>query len=66
MTKSSQLESVDPKARKMAVLGREGKKFEFADLKGVSVDFVEFSAGTKEGDAKVDTELLQKWICKVV
>lgn len=66
MTKSSQLESVDPEARKFAVLGREGKEFEFADVKGVSVDFVEFSAGTKEGDMKVDTELLQKWLCKVI
>jgi len=57
VTKSSQLESVDQKSSKTAVLGKEGKDFSFASLP-LKVDFVGASA---LGDA-ADRADLEKWL----
>lgn len=60
MTKSSQLDSVDPKARKNVTLVRKGESFEFARMK---VDFAECTAYGK--DESVNIEGLEKWLLNV-
>lgn len=59
MTKSSQLESVDPKAKKTAILGDISEDFDFAAIH-VKVDIAESYGCHKNGTA--DIEGLKKWL----
>lgn len=63
ITKSSQLDSVDPKAKKTAMLGNPDEDFDFAALH-VKVDFAESYAYHKDGS--VDIEGLKKWLTRQV
>nr|CAI5831815.1 unnamed protein product [Callosobruchus analis] len=60
-TKSSQLESVDPKAKKAATLGDINEYFDFAAL-GLKVDIAESYAYHKNGS--VDIEGLKTWFLR--
>ncbi|KAF5298171.1 hypothetical protein FQA39_LY02595 [Lamprigera yunnana] len=60
ITKSSQLESVDPKGQKLKVLGKEGVDFMFSHLP-FPVEFVETSVSSKEKN----TDALEMWLIKL-
>ncbi|XP_049873393.1 signal recognition particle receptor subunit beta [Pectinophora gossypiella] len=62
VTKSSQLESVDPsQADQTGYLGKQGKDFEFSQLRN-RVDFAEASANTGDDDQPTDLQALEEWI----
>lgn len=63
ITKSSQLDSVDPKAKKAALLGNPDEYFDFGALH-VKVDFAESYAYHKDG--AIDIEGLKKWLARQV
>lgn len=63
VTKASQLESVDPKAKKAALLGNSDEDFDFAALH-VKVDIAESCAYHKDGS--VDIEGLKKWLARQI
>ncbi|CAH1112805.1 unnamed protein product [Psylliodes chrysocephalus] len=62
ITKSSQLESVDPKAKRAALLGDPDEDFDFAGLP-IKVDIAESYAFHKNGS--VDIEGLKKWLARL-
>ncbi|KAJ3642394.1 hypothetical protein Zmor_025186 [Zophobas morio] len=62
ITKSSQLDSVDPKARKSASLGTSDSDFSFSSL-NCKVEFAESFAFNKNGS--VDVDQLKKWLSKI-
>ena len=65
VTKSSQLESVDPSQGNNATyLGKVGKDFEFSHLSN-RVDIAESSANTGDDDTPADIKTLQDWISKL-
>lgn len=61
ITKSSQLDSVDPKAKKAAMLYNPNEDFDFG-LVHLKVDFAESYACHKDGS--VDIEGVKKWLAK--
>ncbi|KAJ8964853.1 hypothetical protein NQ314_004571 [Rhamnusium bicolor] len=61
ITKSKQLDSVDPKVKKAAMLGNPDEDFDFAALR-VKVDIAESYAYHKNGSA--DIEGLKKWLAR--
>lgn len=63
ITKSSQLDSVDPKAKKTAMLGNPKEEFDFG-LVHLKVDFAESYAYHKDGS--VDIEGVNKWLARQV
>lgn len=63
VTKSSQLESVDPQTKKAAMLGNPDEDFDFAALH-VKVDIAETYAFHKDGS--VDIEGLKKWLARQI
>lgn len=65
VTKSSQLESVDPTQTNItAYLGKSGKDFEFSHL-NCKVDIAEGSANNFDDDNPSDIKALQDWISKL-
>ncbi|XP_072949100.1 signal recognition particle receptor subunit beta [Epargyreus clarus] len=65
VTKSSQLQSVDPsESNNTAYVGKLGKNFEFAHL-NCKVDIVEGSANTGDDDNPTDIKAVQEWISKL-
>ncbi|KAG7308793.1 hypothetical protein JYU34_006027 [Plutella xylostella] len=65
VTKSNQLQSVDPsQSNKQVYLGKLGKDFEFAHL-SCKVDVAESSANTGDDDTPADVKPLQDWISKL-
>lgn len=65
VTKSSQLQSVDPsQSNKVAYLGKLGKDFEFSHL-GCKVDVLESSINTGDDDDPTEMKGLQDWISKL-
>ncbi|KAJ0176730.1 hypothetical protein K1T71_007909 [Dendrolimus kikuchii] len=65
ITKSSQLQSVDPaQTNNAAYLGKIGKDFEFSHL-NCKVDVVEGSANAGDDDNPADIKALQDWILKL-
>ncbi|KAJ8721984.1 hypothetical protein PYW08_004386 [Mythimna loreyi] len=65
VTKSSQLQSVDPSQGNNATfLGKIGKDFEFSHLSN-RVDIAESSANTGDDDTPADIKTLQDWITKL-
>ncbi|XP_026327500.1 signal recognition particle receptor subunit beta [Hyposmocoma kahamanoa] len=65
VTKSSQLQSVDPsQSNKTTFLGKMGKDFEFSHL-NCRVDIAECSANTGDDDNPADIKSLQEWILKL-
>lgn len=65
VTKSSQLESVDPShSSSTAFLGKLGKDFEFSQL-GNKVEFAESSANTGDDDTPADIKPLQEFISRL-
>ncbi|KAL0838961.1 hypothetical protein ABMA28_016967 [Loxostege sticticalis] len=65
VTKSSQLQSVDPsQATNSTFLGKQGKDFEFSHL-SCKVDVAECSANTGDDDNPTDIKTLQDWISKL-
>ncbi|CAH0398428.1 unnamed protein product [Chilo suppressalis] len=65
VTKSSQLQSVDPsQSNNSTYLGKPGKDFEFAHI-GSKVEFAECSANTGDDDNPADMKALQDWIYKI-
>ncbi|XP_063364013.1 signal recognition particle receptor subunit beta [Cydia amplana] len=64
VTKSSQLQSVDPSAPNSAYLGKPGKPFEFTQL-GSKIEVVEGSANADDDDAPTQMSALQEWISKL-
>ncbi|KAJ8731496.1 hypothetical protein PYW07_004660 [Mythimna separata] len=65
VTKSSQLQSVDPSQGNNATyLGKLGKDFEFSHLSN-RVDIAESSANTGDDDTPADIKTLQDWISKL-
>ncbi|CAH0585829.1 unnamed protein product [Chrysodeixis includens] len=64
VTKSSQLQSVDPSQRNNTTyIGKVGKDFEFSHLNN-RVDIAESSANTGDDDTPADIKTLQDWISK--
>ncbi|XP_026734263.1 signal recognition particle receptor subunit beta [Trichoplusia ni] len=64
VTKSSQLQSVDPSQRNNTTyIGKVGKDFEFSHLNS-RVDIAESSANTGDDDTPADIKTLQDWISK--
>ncbi|KAI5644243.1 signal recognition particle receptor beta subunit domain-containing protein [Phthorimaea operculella] len=62
LTKSSQLQSVDPsQSNEAAYLGKRGKDFEFSHL-SCKVEFAESSANTGDDDQPTDTKAVEEWI----
>ncbi|XP_018564483.1 signal recognition particle receptor subunit beta [Anoplophora glabripennis] len=61
VTKSKQLDSVDPKAKRASILGNPDEDFDFDALK-VKVDISESYAYHKNGS--VDIEGLKKWLAR--
>ncbi|KAJ8920053.1 hypothetical protein NQ315_011706 [Exocentrus adspersus] len=61
ITKSKQLDSVDPKVKRASVLGNASEDFDFAALP-VKVDIAESYAWHKDGS--VDIEGLKKWLAR--
>lgn len=64
VTKSSQLESVDPKTKKNAFLGDEKRDFDFSQL-NQKVEFCEANATTKDDKDSINLEELNQWLVKV-
>lgn len=65
VTKSSQLQSVDPsQSNNSTYLGKLGKDFEFSHI-GSKVEFIECSANTGEDDNPTDIKDLQDWISRI-
>ncbi|CAH2234523.1 jg1663 [Pararge aegeria aegeria] len=65
VTKSSQLESVDPsQSKNVTYLGKLGKDFEFSQL-GCKVEVLESSINTVDDDNPTEMEGLQDWISKL-
>ncbi|KAM3965266.1 signal recognition particle receptor beta [Aphomia sociella] len=65
VTKSNQLQSVDPsQSNNSTYLGKLGKDFEFSHL-GSRVDISECSANTGDDDAPADIKALKDWISKL-
>ncbi|CAG9786624.1 unnamed protein product [Diatraea saccharalis] len=65
VTKSSQLQSVDPSQSNNTIyLGKTGKDFEFSHI-GSKVDVVECSANTGDDEDPVDLKAVQEWISKL-
>lgn len=65
VTKSSQLQSVDPaQTNTTAYLGKIGKDFEFSHL-NCKVDVIEGSANAGDDDNPADIKALQEWISKL-
>lgn len=65
VTKSSQLQSVDPSVSNSSTyLGKPGKDFEFSHL-GSKIEFAECSANTGDDDNPADMKALQDWIAKL-
>lgn len=63
VTKTRQLESVDPTSSENVFLGKQGKDFEFSQLIQ-NIDFAECSAvSTEEKSAQLDQ--LTKWISRI-
>ncbi|CAB3261318.1 unnamed protein product [Arctia plantaginis] len=64
ITKSSQLQSVDPSHNNTSTyIGKMGKDFEFSHL-SFRVDIAESSANTGDDDNPADIKTLQDWISK--
>lgn len=64
ITKSSQLQSVDPSQNNASTyIGKMGKDFEFSHL-SLRVDIAESSANTGDDDNPADIKTLQDWISK--
>lgn len=61
ITKSKQLDSVDPKAKRAGILGNLEEDFDFAALK-INIDITESYAYHKNGS--VDIEGLKKWLAR--
>lgn len=65
VTKSSQLQSVDPsQSNNSTFLGKQGKDFEFSHL-NCKVDFAESSACTGDDENPTDLKGLEEWIAKL-
>ncbi|CAH1638121.1 unnamed protein product [Spodoptera littoralis] len=65
VTKSSQLQSVDPsQGNNSTYLGKIGKDFEFSHLSN-RVEIAESSANTGDDDTPADIKSLQDWISKL-
>lgn len=65
VTKSSQLQSVDPsQSNNTAYIGKAGKDFEFSHV-SCKVDIAESSANTGDDDTPADIKTLQDWISKL-
>ncbi|XP_041979436.1 signal recognition particle receptor subunit beta [Aricia agestis] len=65
VTKSSQLESVDPSQSSSAsFLGKMGRDFEFSHL-SCRVDIAESSASTGDDENPTDMKALEEWISKL-
>lgn len=65
VTKSSQLQSVDPsQSNNTTYIGKMGKDFEFSHLNG-RVDIAESSANTGDDDTPADIKTMQDWISKL-
>jgi len=62
ITKSSQLESVDPKSKKSASLGKDDEQFTFDSLP-CKVDFVQAYATDKNKECKITD--LENWLAKI-
>lgn len=65
VTKSSQLQSVDPsQSNNSTYIGKMGKDFEFSHL-SCRVDIAESSANTGDDDTPADIKTVQDWISKL-
>lgn len=64
LTKSNQLESVDPKSKKSVVLV-DGEKFDFDLLSSVKVDFADCHALSSENESP-NLAGLESWLSKLV
>lgn len=65
VTQSAALDSTTNTGTSVGFLGKKGKDFEFSDVRGLKVDFIECSArGAKDSDA-VDLEALEDWLLSV-
>ncbi|KAG6440681.1 signal recognition particle receptor subunit beta [Manduca sexta] len=65
VTKSNQLQSVDPSQSNNATyLGKIGKDFEFSHI-NIRVDIAECSANTGDDENPVDIKTVQDWISKL-
>jgi hypothetical protein len=65
VTKSSQLQSVDPsQSNNFKYLGKQGKDFEFSHL-GCKVEVAECSANTGDDDNPADMKSLEDWVSKL-
>ncbi|XP_063536069.1 signal recognition particle receptor subunit beta [Cydia strobilella] len=64
VTKSNQLQSVDPSVSNSAYLGKPGKPFEFSQLSS-KIEVVEGSANADDDDAPTQMSALQEWISKL-
>lgn len=65
VTKSNQLQSVDPsEGNTGSFLGKEGKDFEFSHIRN-KVEFAECSANTNDDENPTDIKPLQDWISKL-
>lgn len=63
VTKSNQLESVDPKTKQAAMLGDPNAEFDFSML-DVKIDLAESYAFHKNGS--IDLEGLNKWLLRQI
>lgn len=63
VTKSNQLDSVDPKAKRALMLGNPEEEFDFAGIH-VKVDIAESYAYHKDG--VVDIDGLKKWLVRLI
>lgn len=64
ITKSSQLEFVDPKIKKSSLLV-DGETFQFGLMSSIKVDFLDCNATTTE-DGSPNLKGLEKWLSNIV
>lgn len=60
ITKSSQLDSVDPKAKRSAILGKNDENFDFNLF---NVEFAESCGYSKDNAVRISE--LEKWLLKI-
>lgn len=65
VTKSSQLDSVDPKAKKQVLLGDENAPFNFDALDNLYVEFLESNNYGKDNTDDCNVNDLKKWLLKI-
>ena len=67
MSRQAKPTSLDggPKGSASVSFIKEGKEFEFSDLKSIKVRFVECSARSEEGGGTADISKVKKWLEKL-